>query len=71
MKVRNQKWLVIKFDISKLYDRVSWLYIRMLLTHLGFKYAFVRWIMNCISSISFVVLINGSTSELFSSERGL
>lgn len=43
----------------------------MLLTHLGFPYNFIRWIMSCISSISFGVFINGSTSNFFFSKRGL
>lgn len=71
MKARNQKGVVIKIELSKAYDRVSWLYIRMMLTHLGFNYAFVRWIVNCISTISFAVLINGLTYEFLSPKRGL
>lgn len=42
-----------------------------MLTRLCFNYAFFRLIMNCISTISFVVLINDSEFEFFSPERGL
>ena len=62
---------MIKIDLSKAYDRVSWLYLRMLLTHVGFCYEFVRWIMACISSVSFAVLINGVASPFFQAGRGL
>jgi len=62
---------VIKIDLSKAYDRVSWLYIRMLLTHMGFELPFINWIMSCISIVSFAVLINGATSSFFLVERGL
>jgi len=61
----------LKIDLFKAYDRVSWLYIRMLLTHLGFELPFINWIMSCISTVSFAVLINGETSTFFSAERGL
>jgi len=62
---------VLKIDLSKAYDRVSWLYILLLLTHLGFDVPFINWVMNCLSTASFAVLINASASLLFTSERGL
>jgi len=71
MKTQKLKGAVIKIDLSKAYDRVSWLYIRMLLTHLGFCYEFTRWIMTCITTFSFDVLINGSASPFFPAGRGL
>jgi hypothetical protein len=71
MKTRKLKGAVLKIDLSKAYDRVSWLYIRLLLTHLGFDVPFINWAMNCLTTASFVVLINGSTSSFFTSERGL
>eukprot|EP00253_Pinus_taeda_P010579 PITA_10579 len=71
--IRNsrQKGAVIKIDLSKAYDRISWTYLGMLLTHLGFKVEFISWIMGCISSVSFVVLINGAASQFFRGHRGL
>jgi hypothetical protein len=65
MKMKKIKGVVLKIDLSKAYDRVNWLYIRLLLTHLGFEVDFIRWVMCCISTASFVVLINGSTSPFF------
>lgn len=43
----------------------------MLLTHLGFPFNFIKWIMSCITNIPFSVLINGAASAFFHSERGL
>jgi len=68
IKNRNMKGDVIKIDLSKEYDRVSWLYLRILLTHLGFELPFINWIMSCISTISFAVLINGVASPFFTTE---
>ena len=45
ININHLKGVVIKIDLSKAYDRVSWLYIRLLLTHLGFHIDFIRWIM--------------------------
>eukprot|EP00253_Pinus_taeda_P022819 PITA_22819 len=43
----------------------------MLLTHLGFKPDFISWIMGCITSVSFAVLINGVATPFFKGKRGL
>eukprot|EP00253_Pinus_taeda_P018226 PITA_18226 len=43
----------------------------MLLTHIGFSYPFVSWIMGCITNVSFAVLVNGAASSFFNSQRGL
>lgn len=65
------KGMILKVDLSKYFDRASWLYMRMLLTHLGFPIQFIQWIMCFITNITFSVLMNGSTSAFFHLERGL
>jgi hypothetical protein len=62
---------MIKIDLLKAYDQVSWLYIRLLLTHLGLRVPFINRVMSCISIVSFVVLINETVSHFFHSKRGL
>eukprot|EP00253_Pinus_taeda_P003035 PITA_03035 len=71
VKMKKNKGAVLKIDLSKAYDRISWLYLRMLLTHVGFSYPFVSWIMGCITNVSFAVLVNGAASSFFNSQRGL
>jgi hypothetical protein len=61
----------LNIDLSKSYDRVCWSYIRLILTHLGFEVPFITWLMECISIVSFTLLINGRTSPFFKSERGI
>lgn len=70
-KIRGRSGVVFKLDLSKSYDRVSWLHVKMLSIHLGFDYPFVRWVMGCISTTSFAILINGVASPFFKVERGL
>ena len=65
MKTKNIKGAILKIDLSKSYDKVSWLYIRMLLIHLGFGISFIRWIMSYITTVSFLVLINCAASPFF------
>lgn len=71
IQINKIKGIILKANLSKAFDRVSWLYIRMLLTHLEFPMVFIDWIMCCITNISFSVLINGTTSPFFHSKRGL
>ena len=71
IKTKNLKGAILKIDLSKYYDKVSWLYIHMLLTHLSFGIGFMRWIMSCITTVSLFVLINGAASPFFHAERGL
>lgn len=67
----KKKGAALKIDLSKAYDRIDWSFLRLLLTHFGFKVEFINWIMGCITNVNFVVLINGAASNFFKSQRGL
>ena len=71
MKTKNIKGDILKIDLAKAYDKVSWMYIHLLLTHLGFSIDFIRWVMSCITTMSFSIPINGVASPFFHAERGL
>ena len=71
IKLNKSKGAILKINLSKDFDKVSWLYLKLLLTHLGFNYSFIKWIFACISIVSFVVPINGSASLFSMTERGL
>ena len=71
MKTKNLKGAILKIDLAKAYDKVSWMYIRLLLTHLWFDIAFIRWVMSYITTMSFSILINGAASPFFHADRGL
>ena len=61
----------MKIDLSKAFDRERWLYLILLLTHLGFNHRFIKWTFPCIKTASFAVLINGAPSSFFHAKRGL
>lgn len=58
-------------DLKKAYDCVNWNFLHLILAQIGFSATSSSWIMSCVTSASFAVLINGETSDLFNSERGL
>ena len=71
IKKEKQLAFSLKLDLSKSYDKVSWTFIRLVLIKLGMNMELVEWIMGCIQSTSFAVLINGSPSEFFMPSRGI
>ena len=49
----------IKIDLQKAYDRVNWNFLQAVLKNFGFDEKFVKWILECVSTVSFELLING------------
>jgi hypothetical protein len=71
IKTKKQKSLLLKLDLKKAYDCVSWDFLRLILVQNSFSVYSISWIMSCVTSASFMVLINGETSDFFNSEHGL
>ncbi|GJU35720.1 RNA-directed DNA polymerase, eukaryota, reverse transcriptase zinc-binding domain protein, partial [Tanacetum coccineum] len=60
-----------KVDIQKAYDSVEWSFLRNCLSNFGFHSTMIKWIMECISSTSFSININGDLKGFFKGKRGL
>jgi hypothetical protein len=71
IKRKKQKSLILKLDPQKAYDCISWDYLRMVLIQVGFGLHMKNWILACVSSASFAVLVNGEATYFFRSGRGL
>jgi exonuclease III len=63
--------MLLKLDISKAFDKLSWEYMKAMLIAFGFDQNWVTWILNLTSSAFFSLLINGVPSKPFSPSRGI
>jgi len=70
IKIKNLPACLLKIDLIKAYDRVDWGYLHLLL-HIGLDFEIVSWIMACVTSVHFSVLVNSSPTPFFRCSWGL
>ena len=69
---RTRKHLAtLKLDMNKAYDRVNWNFLLRVLNAYGFPSHWVRLIRECISTVTYKVLINGVATPSFTPTCGL
>ncbi|XP_026383991.1 uncharacterized protein LOC113279510 [Papaver somniferum] len=67
----KQGIFALKLDMSKAYDRVYWSFLSFMLHQMGIHDHAHMLIMNCVSTLNFSILFNGSPYGNFASGRGL
>lgn len=71
LKTKKEKGMLIKLDLSKAYDRLSWNYLETILKAFGFCDRWVKWVLSMISTPNFSILLNEAPSTTFNATRGL
>ena len=71
MHCDKKEALVMKIDLFKVYYSIDWSYIRLLLLKIGLSIPIICWIMSCITSVRYVVLVNGLPTNFFMAGWGL
>jgi hypothetical protein len=69
--LKRLKDLLLKLDLNKAYDSVDRDFLRLVLLKIGAGIQMTNWIMSCITSAYFSVLINGEATIFFKSGRGV
>lgn len=64
-------WMALKLDMSKGYDRVEWLFLRGLLSQMGFGVDSVRLIMECLCSAKYQICHTGRGFGSIIPSRGI
>ncbi|KAL9233090.1 hypothetical protein vseg_008128 [Gypsophila vaccaria] len=62
---------MFKIDMQKAYDTVEWDFLEQLLIHLRFPNDFIALIMECVSTASYSLVVNGDSFGFFKGKRGL
>lgn len=61
----------LKLDLSKAFDRMNWSYIQSLLPLYGFPEKLCNWIMICVKSAEFSIVVNGRGDGFLKPKSGL
>ena len=74
-KFKNLKtkaaWVAIKLDMEKTYDRIEWDFILKYRQEMGFHPTWNSWIKECISSVSYSMMVNDEPHGLFTLTGGI
>lgn len=63
--------LLFKVDFEKTFDSIDWRYLNAIMTKLNFPTLWRKWIMECVTTTTTYVLVNGCPTDEFNFERGL
>lgn len=62
---------LMKIDLRKAYDMVSWEFLEKVLKGYGFSERFIHTVMTCVTSPTFIIKVNGEGHRYFEGKRGL
>jgi hypothetical protein len=62
---------MLKIDIAKAFDTVSWEFLLDVLRHMGFGLSWRNWVVAALSSASTRILLNGRAGRRVCHARGL
>ena len=64
-------FMALKLNMSKTYDRVEWVFLKNILLRSGFQQSWVNLIMECVTTLSYSILVNGEPKGMIYPSRGI
>jgi hypothetical protein len=71
LKIQRKGGMIIQLDLAKAYDKISWHYMAKMMEAFGFDQHWIKWIINLVSTTSFLLLVNGAPTKPFYPSRGI
>ena len=62
---------ILKIDFRKALESINWNFLKDVLSGLGFPSLFMEWIMQCVTTASYSISINGSLHGFFKGKQGI
>lgn len=62
---------MIKIDLTKAFDSVEWIFLEQVMIELGFPSKFQKWVLACMKTVTYSIIINGEPTEPFQVAKGL
>ena len=63
--------VTLKLVIIKAYDHIDWLYLKEVMIKMGFAGRWIRWIMMCVKTVDYSVIVNNKSVGPIFPSRGL
>ena len=63
--------MALKLDMSKAYDQLEWGFLQKIMEKMGFDTKWIGWIMECVKSVSYSILVNGNPKGHIVPTRGI
>lgn len=63
--------MALKLDLAKAYNHVDWDFLHAVLHKLGFDQKWCQWVMDCVPTVTYKVMVNGEPSQAFTPNKGL